>query len=61
MNRDGRIYQHRDAPAEDRARLEGYLRGRAEAAELEELEELRDSAKAQVEKVLAERRSRGPR
>ena len=56
MNPDGQIYIAPEAeiPAEDKARLDGYLRGRAEAEALAEMQE----------KVLAlqaeeERRGRG--
>lgn len=42
MDANGHIYMSADVPAEDKARLDGYLRGRAEAdknAVLERLEQ----------------------
>jgi hypothetical protein len=54
MNRDGQIYEATDVPAEDRARLEGYLRGRAEA----DAEKMREAELAEMQRRLADAEAR---
>lgn len=48
MDPNGRIYEDLDEaiPAEDKARLDGYLKGRAESDALADFETLRAEVKA---------------
>jgi hypothetical protein len=56
MNPDGQIYRapEHEIPAEDKARLEGYLLARAEADDLEAIQ-----AKVAALQAREERRERG--
>lgn len=58
MDPNGHIYQDKAEliPLEDKARLEGFLRGRAEADE-DKIEAIED----RLERLLVEKRSRPPR
>lgn len=58
MDAEGRIYHGDDVPDEDRARLDGYLRGRAEAELLQEVKGAAYEAKVR-EMEEAQRRVQG--
>ena len=45
MDAEGRIYEGDDVSAEDRARLDGYLRGKAEAELLKDIKKAAYDAK----------------
>ena len=51
MDPNGHIYESEDVSAEDRARLEGYLKGRAEADMKDKLAEMQ----ARVRELEAQR------
>lgn len=53
MNKDFEIYQADDEsiPTEDKARLEGYLHGRAEAVDLSKVNETKKSFADEMEKL----------
>lgn len=64
MDAQGRIYHDEDPPDEDKARLDGYLRGRAEAELLQDVKNAAYEAKVrEMEKAMGrtQRRVQGDR
>lgn len=59
MDPHGRIYRDDNAPAEDKARLEGYLNAKAEQGEKEIAQERLRDAEAELERE-ERRRQRDP-